>query len=137
METLKGSPTLNLQIKTQLIQQWPWTIHFSEADKLKFYRSGQTNQVSAQATDHLEAVVRVVFVEADVDTEVVADSEQFEGHGSADEVFSHPTEFLDPEQIHKKMDRKKKQQKDGPKKNCADKKKLLKKMLQREYAPHL
>ena len=54
---------------------------FPEADKLKFYRSGQTNQVSAQATDHLEAVVRVVFVEADVDTEVVADSEQFEGHG--------------------------------------------------------
>ena len=70
-----------IEIERRLYTKTKRTFSILEADKLKFYRSGQTNQVSAQATDHLEAVVRVVFVEADVDTEVVADSEQFEGHG--------------------------------------------------------
>ena len=63
------------------------TFSILEADKLKFYRSGQTNQVSAQATDHLEVVVGVVFVEADVATEAVVDSVQFEDHGMWNVLF--------------------------------------------------
>lgn len=64
------------------------------------------------------------------------DSVQFEDHGSVDEVISHPTEFLDPEQNHKKMDREKNSKKMGRKKTARIKKKLFKKMLHKN-APHL
>ena len=47
--------------------------------------------------------------------------------GSVDEVISHPTEFLDPEQNHKKMDREKNSKKMGRKKTARIKKKLFKK----------
>ena len=49
----------------------PILIIFSEGDKLKYYRSGQTNQASQQATGHPEDVGGADFVEVDEDIEAV------------------------------------------------------------------